>query len=602
MLKNPPMSSDPDNGNSRCLSPLGTAVLGLWTVLIVAFVVQIAPSLYQKYINHRNVLGVLKRSERLPAEGRRTEMAYRVTLAGDTPIFVGLSPDRHSWYTVSRSGDRIRVTRYRERLGNSVKVASTGEASRIRVYRSGQRLDVQAGEGHLGVELPEGWRWWRVNRDAGKRAMEWQSLQFRSIRRTDSFQRQNFGHGDRWTVEQGDWRILTRGGGAGKSANAFMLEGSSADGRGSAYTGWKTCANYEVQVSVRSAAEGVLYRLVAGNSDAGRLSFGWNGKTRRWEVKHLPVDGPPRVLYSRRVMLPEGNWHRFGLRLASPFQAVILLDGAEWGPFELPEPVYGRVRLQVERGTVHFDDFRMQGRSSTDREWTPLYVESKSFGDKPIKDNKDEDFVKWAHDTLCYDTVGVKFGNHWYPSLRYRVPLYGDFTYRGEPGRRGPVFIRLENEAKWRRRFDFYPTSAGWQLGQPGEKDNRSDESPEPLQLSYRDGVLRLGGEDGRRLTVLNPDPPLRIAVCTPQRSVDPADHQVRSQQLWNELFQTAPVDWTWWSGEFGMQSRWACQPYWNFMGGWSRQYAAAFSRTSYQGVQTIEYYISMKDLIRGVN
>jgi hypothetical protein len=259
------------------------------------------------------------------------------------------------------------------------------------------------------------------------------------------------------------------------------------------------------------------------------------------------------------------------------------------------------VGLVAQGGTVYFDDFRMDDGSSIEREGTPLFVESKSFGEKPIKDKKDEDFVKWAHDTLCHDLVGVKFGNHWYPSLRYRVPVFGGFSYRAEPGEASRIFVRLENEGEWRRQFDFRWTGTEWshQTRDSASFSGASDKAG-PLELSYRNGVLYREGGERRRIASFRPEMPMRISICTPGQKVRPENHRVLSRTLWDEFFQQAPVGWAWWAGDFGMQYRWACQPYWNFMGGWSRRYAAGFSRAAYRGDQTIEFYISIKDLIKG--
>jgi hypothetical protein len=547
-------------------------------------------------------LELLERSDRLSLEGRDAEIAFRTGPRAERALLVALSPDLRSWRLARWSGGELHLERYRDRRLVAKRSLEGRDDAGVRVFRSGRRMDFYTGQEHASVSIPEGWRWWAVRRSAREDGpVSWGVRRFRSIRRTDAFERPSFAQGDGWKRVRGPWSIHTHGGGEGKSANAFLLRADAEREPCVASTGWKLCANYRAAISVRPASRSISYGLEVGNPDAGRVTFRWNGQTGRWEVVFRSAEDKKQVLLAHPLTPPEGNWVRLALRLDSPFLLTPMLNGVALGRIELPAPVYGRVHLLAEGGTVRFDDFRMDEGSSEEGEGTPLFVESKSFGSKPIKEKKDEDFVKWAHDTLCYEIVGTKFANHWYPSLRYRVPLYGDFTYRASPTGARRVFVRLDNEKGWERRFNFHWTGDRWATGKmEAQHAVRGAREPHPLKLFYRGGVLYHGAEKAEKLDSFEPHMPMRITLCTPGHKMQPEEHSVFSRTLWNEFFQQAPVGWRWWAGDFGMQYRWACQPYWNFMGGWSRQYAAGFSRAAYEGNQTIEYYISMKDLLKG--
>jgi hypothetical protein len=75
---------------------------------------------------------------------------------------------------------------------------------------------------------------------------------------------------------------------------------------------------------------------------------------------------------------------------------------------------------------------------------------------------------------------------------------------------------------------------------------------------------------------------------------LDAERHDVQAAGIWHELFEQAPTDWYWHGGNFGMNTRWACQPGWNFMVGKSRGLVAMHSKSRYQGDQMLDFYLSL--------
>jgi hypothetical protein len=357
-----------------------------------------------------------------------------------------------------------------------------------------------------------------------------------------------------------------------------------------------------VEVSALAASPQACYQLEAGNPNTARVSFGWDGKTSSWLLLFRSTTGHEQVLLSRAMALPQSNWARIGLRFDSPLQVSPLLDGVAFGSFALPEPVYGQVRLRAKNGKVCFDDFDLHGRDAAPDRGGRMFVKSKSFVDKPVEAGKDADFVKWAHDTLSYEETKLVVDGQPVAAYRYKAPVYGNFAYESALKGVGRIILRLEHKDGYRD-FEFRRAGEEWRPA-PGAQPaaTQTDLSkPAVLQLSFRDGQLYQRTTSEQHVGEFSVAGPLSLTLCTPGSAFNIEQHDVRSVNLRNEFFEDAPAAWRWWTGEFGMQYRWQCQPQWNWMGGWSRTLAVCFSRDAYQGDQIIDYYICLKDLIGGL-
>ena len=587
-----------DGTPRRLLTPLlAAAVVGA----VAAVGVAVIPPALERRARRAELAEVSALARPLPEGGESGDYMLRAPLTSPGILFFARDPRGDNWILVGWDGSGLVLDKVRDGLRVGLRRLTPGaRAVELSVYRTGHRLDFHFGGRTVGVTAPPGWPWRVVDIRPDGAQIQWQVQRFRTQLKRDAFMRTQFGVNDGWAIEEGAWQIRTQGAGAGKSANAFVLEGlAAADAATSVCTGWQLGANYTAEVSAKGVSAGASYWLEAGNPDGGQAAFGWSGPGRCWQLVARAPDGATRVLLRLPQANPPGNWRRIGLTLDTPFKVRPLLDGAPLGSYSLREPVFGQVRLRATGGAVDFDDFHLRGRDAPAEEGTPLFAESETFREKPIEGQKDQDFVKWVHDTLVAQPVAWTTSQGTAPGLRYSIPLYGDFTYEGSPAGAGRMALRLETETGEQRDYVFRRSGASWR---PDDGEPPSDPGPEskPLRVVYSGGRLSMIGSAETALSDPPGPGPLYISLCALDRPVAREQHVVRSATLWNEFFETAPAGWVWWSGNVGMQSRWACQPGWNWMGGWSRNFAAGFSRAAYSGDQTIEYYTSMKDLIAG--
>jgi len=594
--------------DGRIRIALVVAVLVLGALIVgVPVTVRSVRQARQRRANREELDAALRQGHALGALTELGDCELRTSLSSARTVLAAVSPGRRDWFLARAQEAQLVVQHVRDGLTAGVeRFGTTSPAQELALYRSGDRVDLAVGRQVVPLRVPQGWEVWLITPPTPQAGEGWEAMPFRSELKQDGFMRLKFGSNDGWSVEQGLWRIRIRGGGLGKSANAFVLEARADEGVvASASTGWKASGNYVAEVSVRAESPQASYGLEAGNPEGARVAFGWNGADACWELTFRSADETEQTLLREARQVPPGNWARIGLKLTSPFEVIPLLDGVPLDAHALSEPVFGQLRLKAEGGYALFDDFAMRGLEAPLEEGTPMFVKSKAFSEKPLRPDLDRDFVKWAHDTKCYERVMLEVGGQAYSGLRYRIPLYGDFTYEGCPDKGDRLLIRLEADDGEAHDFAFRLRECRWQpvgpdeVTEPVSAAGMEAERPK-LRLKCENGTLYQQSPPGGLLARLPGGGGLQISLCTFEEAFDPEDHVIRSTRLWNEFFETAPTDWAWWNGNFGMQYRWACQSYWNWMGGWSRDLAVCFSRASYDGDQTIDYYVSLKDLLAG--
>lgn len=531
-------------------------------------------------------------------------------------VLVAMAPSRRSRLTLrSRPGGLVLEYRRGDRVCKSAHLGRVGDGQ-LRVFRTGRRLEFcpPAGVARR-ADLAAGWKVWLVGPPGGEAGPAWRVSMLGAGPLRDDFMRTTFPEaGDGWQVERGDFAIVRQGRNESHSANAFYLraapeptgapsdDGPAAARPAVAVTGRGSDGNYTVQVSARAETQGASYRVEAGSAAGARVGFGWNDAHSRWELT-VAHAGRRRVLASRRMVPMPGNWRRIGLRFKSATEVDALLDGVALARRKLPQAVWGRVRLVAEDGPADFDDFALTSGAPAPPQGVPLFVQSKAFSKKEPKPD-DDDFVKWAKDTICVERTQIELAGGPYPALSYALPLYGNFDYEARVGRARRLLLRCQAADGETEDFEFVRDGAHWRSTREpplrGAAQRPGEAASPPLRLACRSGKLfRL--DPGRTLVGrLWEAGPHMVTVCAFGEKMALADHDLRSFRLWDEFFEQAPTQWRWWTGQLGMQYRWACQPYWNFMGGWSRGAALCFSRDIYTGSQTIEYYVSLKHLLAG--
>ncbi|MBS3763963.1 MAG: hypothetical protein KGZ25_11750, partial [Planctomycetes bacterium] len=475
----------------------------------------------QRKKSYGDLADLLERGRLLEKLRRESDCRLQVPIGEDKDLLVCVSPSQRRWIVVGCERAKMFFRSYTDGLEFRTRTFDLPtEKKLLQIFCTEARLDFYCGEHILRARAPENWRWLVAPIGKNLSAGEERISVFRSVLKEDGFQRRSFGRNDGWMVEEGSWHTLMRGGGEGNAANAFVLTARHQSGlRPTVRTGWKLCANYTVLVSARPASPQATYRVRVGNKEGSQVSFGWDGDRRVWTLKYFGPDDRTWTYDYDRVVLPPGNWQRFGLRLKSPFEVVPLRGGRELDGKRLPGPVFGRVRIRAKNAPVYFDDFQLRGRDIPAVRATPLHVESRSFAGKKVNEKKDEGFVKWAHDTLSCKRTRFKTSEGTVPANRYRIPLYGDFTYKGPSEGCNRVLLKLADEKGADVRMAFIRQKQRWWYcgEQVGGHLTRGGEVNVPrLRLYCRNGAIYMDGQPKKPLRHLNLDRPIYLTVATP--------------------------------------------------------------------------------------
>ncbi|HVF10935.1 MAG TPA: fibronectin type III domain-containing protein, partial [Abditibacteriaceae bacterium] len=124
---------------------------------------------------------------------------------------------------------------------------------------------------------------------------------------------------------------------------------------------------------------------------------------------------------------------------------------------------------------------------------------------------------------------------------------------------------------------------------------------PAELRIIISAGKIRVAG-DGRELLHYADAGPLRqgrVAVRF-QGPISPATIaraiSIKSQSTLEYRFDAAPVDWEIESGVWQSTARWACDPDWNFFGGYGDPIATIWNKRRFAGDQWIEAFIAPRE------
>lgn len=446
----------------------------------------------------------------------------------------------------------------------------------------------------------------------------------------DSFMRQKFAQDDGWKIVAGNWRLNKHGAGLATSnpashraVNPFSVIGSAARGK-SATLAYDTPTSHgdsyiaEARFYLGSAGATLdttalgqpipTFMIAQGKLDGPQAGFGWwsekPGAPARWSLCYREKHAPWTVLKSWRERPPRCTWVRVGIAIADGHVPVAMLDGRELGRADPGRMISGsfHVHTGLEGRQVEFDDVTAGPLVSRQPErGQPVYVKSRNFAGKALS-NDPAQFNYWAKGSNCFIRTWESDPNLGLISrATVRLPLYGDFTYRSTPelsnGDYRFLILRKFDPAKKSRtpaaadtiaELTFNKSELGWvPVGGRGVP---------AFTLEFGRRAGRLVMKDGSEWKALGPlyDGPAHLMIVSPGAFV-PERHRIYSKCTWNELFEQAPAQWYWHDGMFGMNSRWACQPDWNFMAGQSHALAAFFSKAAYYGDQEFESFISLR-------
>jgi len=453
----------------------------------------------------------------------------------------------------------------------------------------------------------------------------------------DGFMRKNLGGDDGWRPVAGNWQLKQYGGGlpvedSQKANPGFQRAVNPFSMIGWAPAGQHATVLYETPVSHGDGylAEARFYfgspgkpldtsarkqplptfLIAQGELDGPQAGFGWwaekPGGPERWSLCFRQGNGSWKVLRSWPKRPPRSTWTRVGVAVADGHVATAMLDGRELGRTRLDAMVSGSFHIHTgpEARKLEVDDIAAHPFAQRREDYgQPVYVKSRNFADKTLygRGRDPVEFDYWAKAANAFIQASGPDSALGLTGHRgtVRMPLYGDFTYKSMPDLpRGEYrFIVLKKlialtSADKAAEFKFTKTVRGWLSA-------GSSSAVFTLELGRRDG--RFAVRKGNEWQPLGPsyEGPAHLMIVPPG-NFRPEQHGLYSKCTWNELFEQSPAEWYWHDGMFGMNTRWSCQPKWNFMAGQSHALAAFFSKAAYYGDQQIDCFMSLRGVVPG--
>jgi hypothetical protein len=335
-----------------------------------------------------------------------------------------------------------------------------------------------------------------------------------------------------------------------------------------------------------------------------QLAFGWWDVPggRAWALCQRHGEEPWVVLNAWDGRPPVDNWVRVGIDIRHGHSVRLLVDGDEIGSYDHDRIIRGGFHLHTGKDSarIELDDVLAKPALPVTDFGQPLFVASTSFADKQSYGHRDpREFDYWARGKNTFIELYTKdqildIDN---ARVRIRLPLYGDFRYRSKPnhseGRYRFLLLKTpvpESEADVVADLRFTKQGEFWTA------DGQEAESAEfTLEFGRENGRIFISKERERVPLQTHYEGPCYLMIVPPtSRMLDAERHDIEAAGIWHELFEQAPTDWYWHGGNFGMNTRWACQPGWNFMVGKSRGLVAMHSKSSYQGDQMLDFYLSL--------
>lgn len=464
----------------------------------------------------------------------------------------------------------------------------------------------------------------------GKGGSGWSSASDPRIQRLepihfeDDFMRTKDEDPGSWVKQSGNWLIKsawdeTPQGNAGKFSNVIFAQnpfawvGRYEPGKvipAVCTVGDSFWEDYTFSVAIQPSEDGAA-GIVFNMPDAH------SGLLVRW----TPVDDqgrPGRLTLCRvdkdKILAPiatspggylPGQW--YNLTVASSLDGLsVLVDGTERIKKEDITPWRGGIGLYAEgeRGII-FDDVKVFGRTFD----SDLLFETLQTDVNQRFENDLNGMGNWANPKSEWNP-GLPAGLFWYRHDLFGNHIWMNMSVKPLPGQTGELRMTLngdgQNAAKGLRavvQTATAPPGVTYTLYQDDTVLARS-QSKQPLTADsdysirfWRVGTalwLEVDGETVVKATVPGPITGLCPAYLASGTLASARDQIVLSHNMLDYTFSTAPADWLT-EGTWMPTNRWACEPKWSFLAGWSRGDAAMWHKQRFIGDHSFEAFMGPK-------
>ena len=433
----------------------------------------------------------------------------------------------------------------------------------------------------------------------------------------DDFMRTAENQHGQWTLHSGQWGLQSawdadphgnenRFAQAAYAQKPFSWAGKAAQGYALCTTGQPFWEDYSLSVALQPSARGAA-GVVVNMPDAH------DGLLVRWTPGNDPAaTGNQLALYQfhdgKGALLAEsaggyipGQWYT--LTVTSSLEGVhVAIDGRERLSLPAPLPWRGGVGLYAEgENATVFDDVTVYGRSlNTDllREKRQAQVAERFRYDWEMQEwagREDE----WRHDDAQpnhYFAREELFGEYWLTLVAYIDHTVGGELWLGlhndglqvTSGYRA-VLKRLnkrECDCTLYRNTRVLAHKARLPLKPDVEYTFRLRHQGQRLWLEC-DSEHLLEATDPAPLSGLRPA--FAVSGCFISQQV-----QVNGHGWLDYTFTSAPTDWIA-MGAWMPSVRWACDPKWSFLGGWSRGDAILWHKQRFTGDQSLRAFVGPK-------
>jgi len=435
------------------------------------------------------------------------------------------------------------------------------------------------------------------------------------VRFTDDFMRSAEGTGS-WAIQRGKWALQSAWdtdakGNAGRFSNAsyaqnpFAWAGCNPEGSALCTVGKAYWEDYTFSVAVQPGADGAAGVMVnMPDANNGYLVRWTPANDRSPQGDRLTLakvtDGKPAPISESRGGFIPGQWYKLSV-ITSSDGLQVLLDGQSRLTAKAVWPWRGGVGLYAEgkNGAV-FDDVVVNGH----RIKNDLIMENQMG-------RLSQRFLEDPGTSAIYNRNGWNFFPGEPSQMVYRCDMFGDhwvtLTVRPFSSRTGEMWLGLNNDGKTATSgYRAVMKLSGGKLNYTIYRDTTALVSKNTAPLATNaDYNIRFRRSDNRLLLEIDGEKVLETTDTQPLTGLRPIyraegcfalahDSMVLSNEMLVYTFTDEPVDWLS-EGEWMQSIRWACDPRWSFLGGWSRGDAVLWHKKRFTGDQYLDAFLGIK-------